>query len=151
VTFKDGVTTLGTGTLSGGVATYSTAALAAGSHTITAEYGGDANFALSSGTLTGSPLVVNQAATTTGLVSSANPSAYGRAVTLTATVTSGAGTPSGTVTFMEGATSLGTGALSGGIATFSTAALSQARTPSRRRTAVIPTTPAAFRLPSRRT
>ena len=44
VTFKDGPTTLGTGTLSGGQATYSTSALAAGVHSITAQYGSDADF-----------------------------------------------------------------------------------------------------------
>jgi hypothetical protein len=45
VTFKDGTSTLGTGTPgSSGVATYSTSALAAGSHTMTAVYGGDSNF-----------------------------------------------------------------------------------------------------------
>ncbi len=123
VTFKDGAATLGTGTLSGGVATYSTAALAVGSHTITAEYGGDASFAASTGALSGNPLVVNQVATTVTLVSSANPTTYGQNVTFTATVTSGAGTPTGTVTFKDGAATLGTGTLSGGVATFSTAAL----------------------------
>jgi MBG domain/Bacterial Ig-like domain (group 3)/Putative Ig domain len=44
VTFLDGAAPLGTGTLSGGLATFATASLAAGSHTITAAYGGDANF-----------------------------------------------------------------------------------------------------------
>ena len=45
VNFKEGVTTLGSGTLNGsGVATFSTSALAAGSHVITAEYVGDTNF-----------------------------------------------------------------------------------------------------------
>jgi hypothetical protein len=46
VTFKRGTTTLGTGTLSGGSATFtpSTTALAVGTHSITAVYGGDANF-----------------------------------------------------------------------------------------------------------
>ena len=45
VTFKDGATTLGTGTLNGGgQATFSISALAAGSHSITAVYGGDQNF-----------------------------------------------------------------------------------------------------------
>jgi hypothetical protein len=45
VTFNDGATTLGTGTVnSSGVATYSTAALAVGTHTITAVYPGDTNF-----------------------------------------------------------------------------------------------------------
>jgi hypothetical protein len=45
VTFNDGATTLGTGTVnSSGVAPYSTAALAVGTHTITAVYPGDTNF-----------------------------------------------------------------------------------------------------------
>jgi hypothetical protein len=55
VTFKDGSTTLGTGTLSGGQATYTTTAtqLAAGSHSITAVYAGDGAYGAStSSTLT---------------------------------------------------------------------------------------------------
>ena len=61
MTFKDGATTLGTGTLSGGVATFATSALAIGSHTITAVYGGDTNFTTStSSSLT---QTVNQGAT----------------------------------------------------------------------------------------
>ena len=44
VTFKDGATVLGTGALSGGHATFSTSALAVGSHSITAVYAADANF-----------------------------------------------------------------------------------------------------------
>jgi hypothetical protein len=44
VTFLDGTTPLGTGTLSGGVATFAISSLTAGSHTITASYGGDTNF-----------------------------------------------------------------------------------------------------------
>jgi len=43
VTFKDGGTTLGTGTLGSGTATYSTSSLSVSSHSITAVYGGDAN------------------------------------------------------------------------------------------------------------
>jgi len=42
VTFMDGATTLGTGTITAGVATYQTATLAVGMHSITAVYGGDA-------------------------------------------------------------------------------------------------------------
>ena len=46
-----GATTLGTGSVqSGGYATYSTASLVAGSHAITAEYSGDANFTGSTAT-----------------------------------------------------------------------------------------------------
>jgi hypothetical protein len=44
VTFLDGTTTLGTGTLTGGAATYSTTKLAAGKHSVTAKYAGDANY-----------------------------------------------------------------------------------------------------------
>jgi len=45
VTFFDGATALGPlTTLSGGVATYTTSSLAAGTHSITAQYAGDANF-----------------------------------------------------------------------------------------------------------
>jgi len=45
VTFLDGTTSLGTGTLNGqGIATLTTAAFAVGSNSITASYGGDANF-----------------------------------------------------------------------------------------------------------
>jgi ELWxxDGT repeat protein len=47
VAFKDGTSVLGTGALNGGVATFSTASLAAGNHAITASYGGDADFTAS--------------------------------------------------------------------------------------------------------
>jgi hypothetical protein len=48
VIFKDGTTTLGTGTVSSGKATFATSALTEGSHAIAAVYGGDANFTTSS-------------------------------------------------------------------------------------------------------
>ncbi len=41
VTFMDGSTSLGTGTLSGGVATFSISTLPVGSHSITGVYSGD--------------------------------------------------------------------------------------------------------------
>ena len=119
MTFKDGTTTLGTGTISGTTATFSTAALTGGSHSITAVYGGNSNYATSTSSAT--TQVVNTASTTTGLASSANPSLPGSSVTFTATVTSGA---TGTVTFYDGVTSLGTGTISGTTATFSTSGLS---------------------------
>jgi hypothetical protein len=50
--FKQGATTLGTATLSGGTATVSTAKLPVGTLTITATYNGDAKSAKSSGTVT---------------------------------------------------------------------------------------------------
>lgn len=54
VTFMDGITTLGTAAVSGGVASFNTASLTAGTHPITAIYTGDTNYGISS-----SP-VVNQ-------------------------------------------------------------------------------------------
>jgi Bacterial Ig-like domain (group 3) len=45
VSFLDGTTLLGAVTLSGGAAAFTTSSLAAGTHTITAVYAGDANFA----------------------------------------------------------------------------------------------------------
>jgi hypothetical protein len=51
VTFKDGSTTLGTGTLTSGQATFGTSKLSVGSHSISAQYSGDANFIAGSGTV----------------------------------------------------------------------------------------------------
>ncbi len=43
VSFRDGGTQIGVGTLAGGTATFTTSSLAAGSHPITAQYSGDVN------------------------------------------------------------------------------------------------------------
>jgi Bacterial Ig-like domain (group 3)/FG-GAP-like repeat len=127
VTFLDGGTSIGTGTVgAGGVATLMTSTLAAGSHPITASYGGDANYS-GSVTATAVTLVINgagKAATTAAVASSLNPSTAGASVTFTATVTSAtAGTITGTVTFFDNGTQIGTGTLSGGKATFATSTL----------------------------
>ena len=122
VTFNDGATALGTGTLNGGTATFVTSGLGAGVHSITAVYGGDANFG--GGTSPVLMQTVNKAASSTSVTSSNNSSNRGAAVTFTATVTSSAtGTPTGTVTFQDGASTLGTGTLSGRRATFTTSGL----------------------------
>ena len=63
IQFNDGATLLGTATLSGGVATFATASLAVGSHSITAVYGGDANNAGSTSPAVAE--VVNAAVVTT--------------------------------------------------------------------------------------
>jgi hypothetical protein len=113
---------LGTGTLSGGTATFTTSGLGTGAHSITAIYGGDANFTGST-----SPILtetIGKAVSSTAVGSSNNPSNIGTAVTLTATVTSPVtGTLTGTVTFQDGASVLGTGTLSGGTATYTTSGL----------------------------
>ncbi len=95
-----------------------TSSLAAGTHSITAQYGGDSNFNGAVSTLVSQ--VVNLASSTIALTSSINPSTFGASVTLTATVTSGA---TGTVTFHDGTTSLGTGTISSGVATLMTSSL----------------------------
>jgi len=118
VTFKDGTTTLGSVTLSAGMAHFTTAKLTAGTHSITAAYGGSATFSASTSTTLSQ--VVNKANTATALASSLNPSIYGQSITLTATVTTSSGTPTGTVTFENGTATLGSAALSGGVAKFTT-------------------------------
>jgi hypothetical protein len=126
VTFKNGSTTLGTVTLnSAGQATFHTAALSVGSHTITVVYAGNAS--LGSSTSAKLTQTVNRAATKTSVIASLAPSALGQSVTFTATVAvvaPGIGVPTGTVTFKDGSTTLGTGTLnSAGQATFKTSAL----------------------------
>src|SRR5438105_524747 len=115
-----------TGTVSGGTATFTTSGLTGGTHSITAIYGGDANFTGST-----SPILtqtIGKAASSTTVASSNNPSIIGTAVTLTASVTSPiTGTLTGTVTFQDGTSALGTGTLSGGAATFTTSGLTGGR------------------------
>src|SRR6266851_960958 len=94
VTFKDSGTTLGTTGLIGGSASFSTANLSAGQHSITASYNGDSNYS-SSGSSPYSQ-TVNQAGTTISVSSSNNPSTLGQNVMFTATVSAPAAT--GTVT-----------------------------------------------------
>jgi Big-like domain-containing protein len=122
VTFKQGSTTLGTGILSGGVATVSTSALGVGSKTITAVYAGDANF--TSSTSPSISQVIGKEPTTTGLISSQNPSSPGTSVTFTATVSPQfGGTATGSVVFKNGTATLGTVTVSNGTASYTTSKL----------------------------
>src|SRR6185369_5163245 len=77
------------------------------------------------GSLNPTSFTVPEAATTTAVSATPNPSNSGQGVTFTATVTSAAGTPTGTVQFKDGGTNLGSPqTLNGsGVATFSTTAL----------------------------
>ena len=126
VTFFDGANSIGSGTVgAGGVATFMTSSLSTGPHSITAQYGGDTNYAAStSPVLTQTVNAAASATTATALTSSLNPSTTGASVTFTATVTSGtAGTITGTVTFFDGANSIGMGTLTAGVATLATSSL----------------------------
>jgi hypothetical protein len=120
VTFLDGATSLGTAGLSNNSAQLAVSGLALGTHSVTASYGGNANLSGSASlVLTQS---VNQAATATGISSSANPATFGQAVTFTATVQPAAGgVPTGTITFFDGGAQIGSGSLSGGVAQFTAA------------------------------
>lgn len=127
VNFQDAGVLIGTGTLARGVATYD-ATLSGGTHTLTAVYAGDTNYA----TVTSAPLVTTIApiVTTTSLTSSSGYSGpYGSTFSLISVVTPAsyvtAGTaPSGTITITSATQGLvGTGTLSGGTVTITSAAL----------------------------
>ena len=122
VTFSDGSQQIGQSTVSSGVATLTTSALAIGSHSITASYSGDSNYGASvSSVLT---QVVANASTTTTLSAAPNPANVGQNVTFTASVTPAtSGSPTGTVSFFDGSAQIGSSSLSGGLATFSTSTL----------------------------
>ncbi|HEY0758068.1 MAG TPA: Ig-like domain repeat protein [Acidisarcina sp.] len=124
VTFSDGATTLGSGSLdSGGTALFSTSSLTMGQHAITASYGGDvANLASVSAVLT--EVIVEPSVVT--LTSSPNPSVAPALVTFTATVRGSLGiVPTGTVTFTDGGVAIGTGAVdANGNAIYQTTTLS---------------------------
>lgn len=82
-----------------GSGTYTTAALAAGSHNVGADYGGDAHFSGSTDSLT---QVVDKTGTRVTVSADPNPSVYGQRVAITATVVvsaPGTGIPTGIITF----------------------------------------------------
>jgi hypothetical protein len=129
VTFSDGATTLGTGSLNAqGVAMLSTSTLAAGVQSITANYGGNTSFSGSTSSAISVTVNSGSAKTNSTTVLTASPAAAtaGQTVTFTATVTaaSGSAIPTGTITFLNGSATLGTGTLNGmGVATLSSSAL----------------------------
>jgi ELWxxDGT repeat protein len=127
VIFTDGAATMGTATLTGaGMATFTTASLAAGPHSITASYAGDGNYTGSSSSPSSEP--VGKAITKATVALSPATTLYGQLVTFTATITvvsPGAGIPTGSVTFKDASKVLGSGTLDAtGHATFSFATLS---------------------------
>jgi hypothetical protein len=111
----DGSQNIGSCRLSSGACTIQPV-LTSGVHSLIAGYVGDSHFA------TGLSAVLNQfagngASTTTGLVSSVNPSVASQTLTLTATVAAvapGNGPPTGNVTFFDGTNNLGSGSLNAG-------------------------------------
>ena len=121
VTFYDGSIPIGTGTTTGSNAMLTTNVLTAGTHSITAEYSGDATYAVNTSSAVSQ--VVNPATMTVSLTSNSNPSTYGTSVTFTATMSPSV--PNGeNITFYDGSTQISTGTTSGSVATFTTNALS---------------------------
>ena len=125
VTFKDGGSSLGTGTTnSSGVATLTSSGLAAGNHSVTAETTEDNTY--SGSTSTAVTVTVNKFTTSTSLSLGSNTIYVDGSTTATATVTSGGNGVNGlTVTFKDGSTTLGTGTTnSSGVATYTVSGLS---------------------------
>ena len=117
VTFMDGSTVLGTGTLnSSGVATLTVSFSTAGTHPLTVSYPGAGFFQAANSAVLNE--TVQTLGTTLGLTSSVNPVNVNANTVLTATATSTSGTPTGTITFLDGTTVLGTAPLNAsGVAT----------------------------------
>ncbi len=124
VTFKSDNAVLGSAELHGGIASFVTTALRAGTHRVVAVFSGDGNFAESTSraiTQTVNPgLVVPNVVVT----SDVNPSLLGETVVFTARVTSKeGGVPSGSITISEGERIYGSSALTNGVGHVSVSSL----------------------------
>ena len=106
VTFYNGASAIGTGTLAGGVASLTTGSLAAGGYNLTCTYSGSSIYATSN--CNPVPVVIHAAPTSVSLTGTPDPGYLGQQITMVATVSSQT-TPvqAGTVTFYDGSTSLG--------------------------------------------
>ena len=115
LTFMMNGSSMGTATLTGGIAALTKTFQGLATKSITAAYLGNASFASSTSSVLSQ--VVNPAATQVALSSSKNPATVGQPVILTATVSSSAGTPTGKVRFfMNGTSDLGSATLTSGVA-----------------------------------
>jgi trimeric autotransporter adhesin len=116
VTFFSNGVSLGTGTISSNVASFSTT-LPIGNSTLTASYGGDTNFTASKSQPV-TEAVTLASAVTTVTASNTNPGS-GSIEVLTATVSAGSNgvTPTGTVSFFNFGTFLGSATLASGTGT----------------------------------
>jgi hypothetical protein len=121
ISFTNAGTPVGTQTVAQASATESQPLLQAGTHPISAAYGGDSFYSPSAVDLS---LTVTKATPTISLVSVPAPIADGTPAVLTASVQSAASVPTGSVVFLDGTTVLGTAPLdSAGIATLKISAL----------------------------
>jgi hypothetical protein len=110
VQFFDGVTAIGTATLTSGTAPMITPGLAVGSHSVTAVYSGDGGY--NGSTSTAILVTINKADTSAVVSSSANPAVSGDNILFSATVSPLGAT--GTVQFLNGGVPFVSGPLGAG-------------------------------------
>jgi hypothetical protein len=115
VTFYDGTTAIGSGTLNASgqasITLVGSTSLVVGSHSLTVQYSGDEDFsAVTSGSIVHAVTKASSSSVvTTTVTSSLNPSVYGDSVTLSINVSSSVGIqPTGSVTVVDGSITLGT-------------------------------------------
>jgi hypothetical protein len=122
IAFMAGSESLGSGPVTGNVATLTTSFASSGTYSITALYRGDSN---NTGSTSGALSEKIIASTTTRVTSSLNPSMVGQTLTFSATVNSSGGAPPNgeNITFYNGMSVMGTAPLSAGTATLTTSAL----------------------------
>jgi hypothetical protein len=118
VSFFDGAVQAGSGTLNGAGVAVATVTPGAGTHSYTAHYLGNANYAAAVSASSGVSVATAVTTTTLGV---SGGTAYGNPATLVATIMPSVSTagPTGTVTFYDGTTAVGSGTLSGTMATTS--------------------------------
>jgi hypothetical protein len=122
----DGATQIAAPSLAAGMASFSSSPLAAGNHSFTVNYSGDANFAASSSAaVTVTVTAPAKVATATSLSASSTQLTSGQSVTFSARVApqSGIGVPTGSISFLDGSTQIGSATLSSGSASLTSAAL----------------------------
>ena len=129
VTLYDGNTALTSAVTlnSSGIGTFTTHALAVGTHSITANYPGDASNA--PGTSTPALSQVIRDFTSVALTSSANPAVVRGTVNFTATITDTGATPTGAITLKDGANVIATASPTNGVATFNISTLAVSSPP----------------------
>jgi alpha-tubulin suppressor-like RCC1 family protein len=103
VTFREDTQVLGSAPLAAGAATLSITSLAAGTHRITAQYGGDVNNLPVTSRIHTQAVQLPQpsAVPTLQVTSTANPAALAQSVQFTVAATGGAGTPTGVIEFRD--------------------------------------------------
>lgn len=120
VTFKDGTTTIGSKTVSSGVADLVTLGLAGGPHSLSATFTPSAPLDFNASNSAAVAYTVTALSTTTSIATTAGPVQVGRPVKLSATVAPAA---AGSVTLKNGTTIVGSAAVVAGKASLTTTSL----------------------------